>query len=228
MAQELARLLSYWPPLSRPYLSIVSAKPLVARNSRTTMSTRNIPHVIQLSKRRRVNLEQRVAYDRNLQQLRLPHYQRIFRLTESFPRQWRTGQEPSRADLRQISRVFHFWFFGEEPGGMFLTDASRTAYFALMNAIQSAGYSSRGADPISESESLLRLAEKLRYQLIEDLGTAEPPAVRWTQLGPTPAPPRPSAEQAPQPSRSTTTVPERDRDLHCSACGRVRDPDVER
>lgn len=152
--------------------------------------------------RRRVDLEQRVAYDRNLQELRLPHYQRLFRLTESFPRRWRTGQEPSRADLRQISRVFHFWFFGEEPGGMFLTDAGRTAYFALMNAMRSAGYSSRGADPISDSElgTLLDLAEKLRYQLIEDLGTAEPPAIRWTQLGPTPAPPRPAPEQPSPPS----------------------------
>ena len=85
---------------------------------------------------------------------------------------------------------------------MFLTDAGRTAYFALMNAMRSAGYSSRGADPISDSElgTLLDLAEKLRYQLIEDLGTAEPPAIRWTQLGPTPAPPRPAPEQPSPPS----------------------------
>jgi hypothetical protein len=59
-----------------------------------------------ITTRRRVDLEQRVAYDKGLQELRLPHYKRLYHLTESFPRRWRPGEEPSRADLRQIGNAF--------------------------------------------------------------------------------------------------------------------------
>jgi hypothetical protein len=150
-----------------------------------------------ITTRRRVDLEQRVAYDKGLQELRLPHYKRLYHLTGSFPRRWRPGEEPSRADLRQIGNAFHGWYFGEEPGGIFLTVKGRDVYFTLMNAIMSAGDSTQGAEPISGSEAreILELASKLRHQLVEDLGTAEPPAVRWTQVGPTPAPPQSTLEQ---------------------------------
>jgi hypothetical protein len=105
-----------------------------------------------ITTRRRVDLEQRVAYDKGLQELRLPHYKRLYHLTESFPRRWRPGEGPSRADLRQIGNAFHGWYFGAEPGGIFLTVKGRDVYFTLMNAIMSAGDSTQGAEPISGSE----------------------------------------------------------------------------
>jgi hypothetical protein len=142
--------------------------------------------------RNRLNLEQRLGYDRGLRDLRLPHYQRLYHTSGCIPREWRHHDEPSRTDLAQFREQFHEWYFGEDAGGMFLSEDARTGYFALQNQLQtSAQQATESSDRMSASESeLLRsLASELRHQLRQDLGTGEPPQLKWTRTGVTPMPP---------------------------------------
>jgi hypothetical protein len=78
------------------------------------------------------------AYDRALRDLRLPHYQQLFHLTEGIPRQWRMSDAPSRVELLALREQFHNWYFSDQAGGMFLSQAARDAYFLLQNHLQSA------------------------------------------------------------------------------------------
>jgi len=142
--------------------------------------------------RNRMALEQRLTYDRGLRDLRLPHYQGLYHASRCIPREWRPGDEPSRADLVDVRERFHDWYFGEGAGGMFLSEAARTTYFELQNALQAIAQQAAGAtDRMSptESERLRGLASDLRHQLRQDLGTGEAPQLTWTPTGPTPAPP---------------------------------------
>jgi hypothetical protein len=145
-----------------------------------------------LTTRSRVDLEQRAAFDRELRSLRLPHYQALHAVSAALPRERAPGTEPTRADLLLLRETFHDWYFGPQAGGMFLTEAGRRAYFALANELQVAGRDGpEGAERATAGElgRLLDLAHRLRQQLRQDLGTAEPPKVAWTARGATPAPP---------------------------------------
>jgi hypothetical protein len=156
-----------------------------------------------ITTKKRMSLEHELSHDRELRNLRLPHYQRLYRVSESIPREWRRGQIPSRPDLVKLREQFHGWFFGKgsDPtdgaGGLFLTAPARDVYFKLMNELQSVADSRDGqSDFLSREEStrLRQLASELRHQLVHDLGTAEEPLLRWTRLGPTLAPPTEAAE----------------------------------
>ena len=145
-----------------------------------------------ITTRNRVDLEQRAAFDRELRNLRLPHYQALHSASERIPREWRSGQEMSRSDLLALRRTFHEWYFGEGAGGMFLTEAGRAAYFALQDELQVVGAGGGHQVVPVTSEEFIRLrdlAHALRQQLRQDLGTAEAPKVAWTARGATPAPP---------------------------------------
>ena len=140
-----------------------------------------------------MRLEFENAYDRSLRDIRLDHYQRLFHISECVPREWRAG-EPTRHDLLGFREEFHSWYFGENAGGLFLTSSARDYYFQLQNELQAQASRQHGEgelDRISPEASkvLRKFASDLRHQLAADLGTAEPPRVRWTRLGPTLAPP---------------------------------------
>lgn len=137
------------------------------------------------------------TYDKALREIRLPHYQQLFSISECIPREWRPTEEPTREDLRRFRQTFHNWYFGDEAGGMFLPEATRRLYFHLQNALEQAAVGT--VDPAGSAlESTLSADEKavlysrasaLRHQLTWDLGAAEPPKLPWARVGPTLPPP---------------------------------------
>lgn len=151
-----------------------------------------------LTTRSRMRLELEYAHDRELRDKRLPHYQRLFHISRSVPREWRPHQVPSRADLQQFRKDFHNWYFGPDAGGMFLTEAARSLYFNLQNGLEAATAGSfdkstnrEGQKPLTgvEKETLYKLASALRHQLSADVGTAQSPRLEWARPGPTLPPP---------------------------------------
>lgn len=144
---------------------------------------------------RRIELEH--SYDRGLRDKRMECYQGLFRVTECLPRYWLPAETPTRHDLYRFRKSFHDWYFGEEAGGMFLTPSAKDAYIRLVNALaemmdKADGEPERSELPLLspiESQILRELASELRHQLAEDVGSANPPRLRWTRLGRTSPPP---------------------------------------
>jgi hypothetical protein len=146
--------------------------------------------------RSQLRIEAEHAYDLALRNIRLEHYQTLFHLTRSIPRQWLTVEIPRRSTLVELRKQFHNWYFSDRASGMFLSQAAREAYFSLQNELQSIAAGMTGdAESIDEDESAaLRLrASVLRHQLTADLGTAEAPRRLW--LSPQSFPPPPLTEQ---------------------------------
>lgn len=144
-----------------------------------------------LATRTKARLELVQAHDLTLQTARLARYQRLFHLSGRLPRYWRPGEEPGRQDLATLREDLHEWYFGEEAGGLFLTQNSKSRYLQLQNALVQAV--DAGTTPLSEQESrtLRDLASELRHQLGQDIGAANPPRVRSMSIGPTLPPPEP-------------------------------------
>ncbi|WP_157869130.1 hypothetical protein [Streptomyces atriruber] len=135
------------------------------------------------------------SYDATLRDRRLEPYQRLFHSSRCLPRYWADGEEPTRADLRRFRESFHDWYFGEEAGGRYLTPDSKALYLELQNALFDAFPAEPGepADaPVSAESSAVvrRCASALRHQLVEDVGAAQPPRMRWVRVGQTEPPPR--------------------------------------
>jgi hypothetical protein len=138
--------------------------------------------VTYVTTRAQLRAEAEHAYDRALRDLRLPHYQQLFHLTEGIPRQWRMSDAPSRVELLALREQFHNWYFSDQAGGMFLSQAARDAYFLLQNHLQSAAaHLTDDSQPVGEEDSagLRQRASELRHQLSADLGAAEQPRQRW-------------------------------------------------
>lgn len=154
----------------------------------------------------RVNLEH--SYNQTLRDVRLAHYQRLFWISRCLSRYWPPGRVVTRKDLHQFYQDFHDWYFSEEAGGMFLTAPAKDVYMQLLNLLVEVmhgdgGESATDESPISETElqGLRGLASDLRHQLAEDVGSANPPHLRWVRLSRTIAPPPlPPASSDPQPS----------------------------
>jgi hypothetical protein len=130
--------------------------------------------------RSQLRLEAEHAYDRTLRDMRLPHYQQLFHLTKNLPREFL--EEPRRSELLDFREQFHDWYFGEQAGGMFLSQEARDAYFTLQNELQSvAGRLSADSERVrpDESAGLRKKASALRHQLTTDVGTAERPQANW-------------------------------------------------
>ena len=138
------------------------------------------------------------SYDQTLQGKRLEHYQALWGITKYFPRYWPpTLGQPTRTDLQQHIQQLYDWYFGESAGGMFLTEAAKDSYMHLLNLLAEAAFKDDGgADSPSssllsdtESSALRAAAAKLRRQLAEDVGAANPPRLRWVRPGRQLAPP---------------------------------------
>jgi hypothetical protein len=141
--------------------------------------------------RSQLRIEAENAYDRALRDLRLPHYQQLFHLTRSIPREFL--ETPQQSNLLDFRKQFHNWYFSEQAGGMYLSQAARDAYFALQNEIQAvARRMSADSELVGQNESaMLRTkASALRHQLTADLGTAERPRFNRVTPRSTPPPPR--------------------------------------
>jgi hypothetical protein len=124
------------------------------------------------------------AYDRALRDLRITHYQALFHLMGSLPRQRLVIETPRRADLHKLRGQLHNWYFSEQAGGMFLSQKARVAYFSLQNELRTIVDRVTDDDQLigdQESAMLRKAASDLRHQLTEDLGTAERPPLAWTK-----------------------------------------------
>jgi hypothetical protein len=86
------------------------------------------------------------------------------------------------------------WYFGEESGGMFLSQPARDQYFRLYNELESA-IAGLGDDTETLSKEgaaeLRQQASALRHQLVADLGAAEQPRTKWIMPAMTQTPPLP-------------------------------------
>jgi hypothetical protein len=140
--------------------------------------------------------ELQLGYDRALRDIRLEHYQRLYHVSRCIPREWKTDEEPTRPKLSEFREQFHNGYFGEDAGGLFLTAKAREHYFCLQNELERQAMARPApgdCEPLQltpeESKSLRSLASTLRHQLVEDVGTAEPPRLQWVRVGDTPAPP---------------------------------------
>jgi predicted ribosomally synthesized peptide with SipW-like signal peptide len=139
------------------------------------------------------------AYDRALRDLRIPHYQALFHLTGSIPRQWLIVETPRRPDLHKIREQLHSWYFSEQAGGMFLSQEARETYFSLQNELLIIATRMTDDDQlIGEQESIVlrKTASALRHQLTADLGTAERPRPAWTAPRNVPLPTAPRQANA--------------------------------
>ena len=142
--------------------------------------------------RAQLRAEAEHAYDRSLRDLRLPHYQRLFHLTRVMPREWLPSTVPCKVEVISIRESLRGWYFGEESGGMFLSQPARDWYFRLYNELESA---ISGLDDDAEllstegAAELRQLGSALRHQLVADLGAAQVPRTKWIMPAKTQPPP---------------------------------------
>ena len=132
--------------------------------------------------RAQLRTEAEHAYDRSLRDLRLPHYQRLFHLTRVMPREWLPSTIPCKVDVVSIRESLRDWYFGEESGGMFLSQSARDQYFRLYNELEGAIAGLQGdTESLSKEDAaeLRQRASTLRHQLAADLGVAEQPRTKW-------------------------------------------------
>jgi hypothetical protein len=155
--------------------------------------------VTYLTTRSKLRLELAHAYDQAVREKRLARYQRLFHLSQVIPRYWRPGEEPSREQLLEICEKFHDWYFDDDAGGLFLTPQAMDVYMRLQTALATAGRGNSVAPDLDdagaslspdESQEIRDLADALRHQLAQDVGTSSPPRLKLTRLDPAPPPPR--------------------------------------
>ena len=85
-------------------------------------------------------------------------------------------------DVISIRESLRDWYFGEESGGMFLSQPARDRYFRLYDELESAiaGLNDDAESLSREGAAELRQrASALRHQLAADLGVAERPRTKW-------------------------------------------------
>ena len=108
------------------------------------------------------------------------------------PREWLPSTVPCKVEVISIRESLRDWYFGEESGGMFLSQPARGWYFRLYNELESAiAGLDDDAEPLSRegAAELRQLGSALRHQLVADLGAAERPRTRWIMPAKTQPPP---------------------------------------
>jgi hypothetical protein len=98
------------------------------------------------------------------------------------PREWLPSTIPCKVNVISIRESLRDWYFGEESGGMFLSQPARDRYFGLYDELESAiaGLSDDAESLSKEGAAELRQrASALRHQLVADLGVAERPRTKW-------------------------------------------------
>jgi hypothetical protein len=150
-----------------------------------------------------MQLQSELTYDKELRDIRLPHYQRLFHISRRIPRPGFYKKVPTRQDLLGFREEFHDWYFGEGAGGMFLPEVTRRLYFRLMDKLvlmaeEKDTKESSAQSPLTsdEHQALYELASDLRHQLSGDLGAAQPPRFPGIPLDQTSPPPSELSTQA--------------------------------
>jgi hypothetical protein len=113
-------------------------------------------------------------YDLALRNERLAAYRELWRRLEPLAKYFR-AQEVTRRRLRELGTELRSWYF--QTGGIYLTERSRDAYFALMDGLSAAVGVDEEPDP-GKVEDLGERGSALRTSLVEDVRTR-----RESQLG---------------------------------------------
>jgi hypothetical protein len=114
-------------------------------------------------------------YDTDLRDKRIPQYLELWKLLEVLAKYARP-REVTCDDLRTLATSLRQWYF--EKGGLYLSERSRGAYFALQDAIKTELDSkpSPGGEVISGTfEALRTRGSDLRTALTRDVGTRKAP-----------------------------------------------------
>ena len=106
-------------------------------------------------------------YDLALRSERLAAYRELWHRTEPLAKYFR-ADEVTRRRLRELGTELRSWYFN--TGGIYLTERSRDAYFALMDGLTAAVAAEDEPDP-SKIDDLLERGSALRSSLVEDVRT---------------------------------------------------------
>ena len=128
--------------------------------------------------RQRLTQELRAQYDTDLRQHRLSAYEKLWQNTGRFPLYARS--EPvTRESAQQFAVELRKWYF--DTGGIYLTDGSKNAYFAVQGAVEKV-LESHPMDvppdtelPPDDYESVRAACSTLRSKLVSDVGTRKNP-----------------------------------------------------
>jgi hypothetical protein len=109
-------------------------------------------------------------YDKDLRSQRIRVYKDLWKRLELVARYDRPKPLNTEA-LRELTESMRIWYF--EKGGLYLSEAARTAYFNLKNSIQKALSRPDGAREFEQFDipAILTDASLLRAQLTKDVGT---------------------------------------------------------
>jgi hypothetical protein len=136
-----------------------------------------------MTSRAQLRIQAEREYDVALRDMRLPHYQELFRLTGAIPREWWPSSNLTRREVLALRERFHDWYFGEGAGGLFLSQDARTAYSELQFELQEAARNLASDEDYMRDPDIPRVSEKgsaLRHRLSSDLGAAEQARQGWT------------------------------------------------
>lgn len=115
-------------------------------------------------------------YDTDLRDKRIPQYLELWKLLEGLAKYARPKQL-THDDLHQLTASLRQWYF--EKGGLFLSESSRDAYFALQEAIKESlnAKDQLGGTTMDETiyENLRKHGSTLRTALTHDVGTRKAP-----------------------------------------------------
>lgn len=111
-------------------------------------------------------------YDKDLRDKRIMQYTDLWRLTSALPKYAR--EKPiTQQDLQRLTVALRDWYFTK--GGIYLSDASRDAYFAMKEELKAVVNS---LEPIEVAvvdepayEQLRSKVSTLRSALVRDVGT---------------------------------------------------------
>lgn len=118
--------------------------------------------------------EMRLEYDRSLRTSRFTAYPLLWQSTGLLP-QYAREAAVTYAALHDLSVAMRKWYF--DAGGMYLTESSKTAYFAVqeeiagvLSPVPSAGWA-HTVLPSEVYETVRRRCSTLRSAMVADVGT---------------------------------------------------------
>jgi hypothetical protein len=109
-------------------------------------------------------------YDADLRRDRIGVYKQLWKALEPLARYAPPG-EFTLNKAHDLAVTLRAWYF--EEGGLFLSEPSRDAYFALQNALKGLGAPSDHAVPQATLEILMKSGSELRTHLSQDVGTRQ-------------------------------------------------------
>jgi hypothetical protein len=136
-----------------------------------------------MTSRAQLRIQAERDYDVALRDMRLPHYQELFSITGTIPREWWQSSNLTRTEVLALRVRFHDWYYGEGAGGLFLSEDARTAYSELQVELQEAARNLASDGDLMCEPDIRRVSDKgsaLRHRLSSDLGAAEQARQGWT------------------------------------------------